>query len=131
MPRIALRPDQPFSLDQTLGCGQVFRWDRAADGWWCGVTGNRVIRCRQEGMTLMYEGADEASIRHYFSLDLDLGAILEAIDRDPFIHEAIEQCRGLRLVRPLRRLPGRLHGRQVLHRTAARRARPGVRARTR
>ena len=99
MPRIALRPDQPFSLDQTLGCGQVFRWDRAADGWWCGVTGNRVIRCRQEGMTLMYEGADEASIRHYFSLDLDLGAILEAIDRDPFIPEAIEQCRGLRLVR--------------------------------
>jgi N-glycosylase/DNA lyase len=99
MPRIALRPDQPFSLDQTLGCGQVFRWDRAADGWWCGVIGNKVIRCRQEGATLMYEGADEKDIRHYFSLDLDLEAILEAIDHDPFIHTAIERCRGLRLVR--------------------------------
>ena len=34
-------------------------------------------------------------------------------------------------VLPLRRLPGRLHGREVLHRPAARRARPGVRARQR
>jgi len=99
MPRIALRPDQPFSLDQTLGCGQVFRWDRGSDGWWCGIVGNRVIRCRQEGATLVFEGADEAFIRHYFSLDLDLEKVLAAIDQDPFIHGAIERCRGLRLVR--------------------------------
>ncbi|MFA5236427.1 MAG: DNA glycosylase [Methanoregula sp.] len=99
MPRIALRPDQPFSLDQTLGCGQVFRWDRSADGWWCGVVGSQAIRCRQKGAILTYEGADEAFIRHYFSLDLDLEAVLAAIDRDPFIYEAIERCRGLRLVR--------------------------------
>ena len=38
---------------------------------------------------------------------------------------------GLRLVRPLRRLPGRVHGRQVLHRPAARRSRPRVRPRPR
>jgi mycofactocin biosynthetic radical S-adenosylmethionine protein MftC len=35
--------------------------------------------------------------------------------------------RGLRQLRQLRRLPGRLHGRQVLHRPAARRTRPRVR----
>ncbi|HNX17587.1 MAG TPA: DNA glycosylase [Methanoregula sp.] len=99
MSQIALRPDQPFSLDQTLGCGQVFRWDRTDDGWWCGIVGDRVIRCRQDGATLTYEGADEAFIRHYFSLDHDLGKILKSIDRDPFIHDAIERCRGLRLVR--------------------------------
>ena len=39
--------------------------------------------------------------------------------------------RRLRLVRQLRRLPGRLHGRQVLHRPAARRPRPRVRQRPR
>ena len=39
--------------------------------------------------------------------------------------------RRLRVVRPVRRLPGRLHGRQVLHRPAARRARPRVRRRRR
>ena len=38
---------------------------------------------------------------------------------------------GLQLVRPLRRVPGRLHGGQVLHRAAPRRTRPRVRARAR
>ena len=48
MPKITLRRNQPFSLDQTLGCGQVFRWDRTPDGGWCGVVGDRVIRCRRK-----------------------------------------------------------------------------------
>ena len=39
--------------------------------------------------------------------------------------------RGLRQLRQLRRLPGRLHGGQVLHRPAPRRPRPGVRQRPR
>ena len=39
---------------------------------------------------------------------------------------AVARC--LRRLRQLRRLPGRLHGRQVLHRPAPRRARPRVRA---
>jgi N-glycosylase/DNA lyase len=99
MPRITLRHDQPFSLDQTLACGQVFRWDRTPDGNWTGVVSGRVIRCRQKGRTLFFTGADETFIRHYFSLDLDLLIILESVDRDPFIHEAIKRCRGLRLIR--------------------------------
>ena len=99
MPRITLGHDQPFSLDQTLGCGQVFRWDRTPDGSWCGIVGDRVIRCRQKGSALSFTGADAPFIRHYFSLDLDFPAILESIDRDPFIHNAIQRCRGLRLVR--------------------------------
>ena len=39
--------------------------------------------------------------------------------------------RSLRLVRLVRRVPGRLHGSQVLHRPAARRTRPGMRRRRR
>ena len=37
--------------------------------------------------------------------------------------------RRVRQLRQLRRMPGRVHGRQVLHRPAARRPRPGVRQR--
>ena len=99
MPRITLHKDEPFSLDQTLGCGQVFRWDRTPDGTWTGVVEGQVLRCRQNGRTLSFSGAGEPFIRRYFSLDLDLPSILEAVDLDPFIHAAIEQCRGLRLVR--------------------------------
>lgn len=99
MPVLTLPSSQPFSLDQTLGCGQVFRWDRTADGTWWGVVGDHVIRIRQEGRKLEFQGAPEKFIREYFSLDMDLGPVLSSIDRDPFIHAAIGKSRGLRLIR--------------------------------
>jgi len=99
MPGITLTSDQQFSLDQTLGCGQVFRWDHTADGWWYGVIGERVVRIRQVGRRLTFKGAPAPFISHYFSLDVNLRAIVSAIDRDPFIHAAISQCTGLRLIR--------------------------------
>ncbi|MGD0080090.1 MAG: DNA glycosylase [Methanoregula sp.] len=99
MPVLTLSRDQPFSLDQTLACGQVFRWDRTDDGAWYGIVGSHVIRIRQDGPHLSFAGTTGEFIRDYFSLDLDLGSILSAIDRDPFIHTAIERCRGLRLIR--------------------------------
>ncbi|MCK9579618.1 MAG: 8-oxoguanine DNA glycosylase [Methanoregula sp.] len=99
MPTLILRHDQPFCLDVTLSCGQVFRWDRTADGWWYGVVGDRVLKVRQDGNKLMFLGAPASFIHHYFSLDMDLDAILASVDCDPFIHNAIMNNRGLRLVR--------------------------------
>jgi N-glycosylase/DNA lyase len=99
MPFLTLHPDQPFNLDTTLACGQVFRWDRTSDGWWYGVVGNRVIKIRQDGDRLTYTGVSASFIRRYFSLDMDLAAVLASIDNDPFIHACIRKHRGLRLVR--------------------------------
>jgi N-glycosylase/DNA lyase len=96
--QIVLSEDRPFDLDSTLACGQLFRW-RKEDDTWVGVIGDAVIAARQEGSVLLFEGADEGRIERYFQLDLDLPAILAAVDRDPFIHTAIERHRGLRLVR--------------------------------
>ncbi len=95
---LTLSADQPFNLDKTLSCGQVFRWAET-NGWWTGVIRDRVIRIQQDGNHLSWSGADEAFIRHYFSLDLDLSRILAEIDRDPVIHRAIDACRGLRIIR--------------------------------
>lgn len=98
MKTIELRPDQPFDLDLTLSCGQAFRWERA-DGWWQGVADGRAIRIRQDGCFLTFEGADAGFVRDYFRLDQDLPRILSSIDRDPAIGAAVQECRGLRLVR--------------------------------
>lgn len=99
MPSLTLLPDQPFDLDATLGCGQVFRWNRTADGWWYGVVGGRVIKVRQDGNRLTYTGASASFIRRYFSLDIDLFTVLASIGTGPFIRACIRKNRGLRLVR--------------------------------
>ncbi|NYT17885.1 MAG: 8-oxoguanine DNA glycosylase, partial [Methanomicrobiales archaeon] len=91
-------PSRRFSLDLTLSCGQVFRWERNGD-WWQGIVGNEVIRIRQEGDLLLIESGRKETIRSYFQLDLDLDRILRSIDRDPVIHGAIRRCRGLRIIR--------------------------------
>ncbi len=98
MTAIMLRADQPFDLDQTLSCGQAFRWEKA-DGRWQGVVDGRAVRIRQDAEALTFAGADERFIRDYFRLDQDLPAVLSSIDRDPAIGAAIRECRGLRLVR--------------------------------
>jgi N-glycosylase/DNA lyase len=99
MPTINLSSHQQFSLDRTLGCGQVFRWDQTEDGWWYGVVNGRVIRIRQEGGQIIYHGAPGSFIKKYFSLDLDLKSILASIDHDPVIHAAIRRNSGLRIIR--------------------------------
>lgn len=98
MQTMTLSPDQPFSLGKTLSCGQVFRWVESG-GWWTGVIGDRLVRVRQDGDRLLWDGADRSFICHYFSLDIDLPRILSEIDRDPVIHRAIEDCMGLRIIR--------------------------------
>ena len=96
---LILLPDQPFSLSLTLGCGQAFRWEQDGAGWWEGVVGNELIRIRQEGQVLTFTGTCEEDLIEYFALDLDLSVVLDSIDRDPFIHAAIEECAGLRILR--------------------------------
>jgi N-glycosylase/DNA lyase len=98
MPDLMLPPDQPFDLDRTLGCGQVFRWEKKGR-WWSGIVGKNVIRICQEGRTLTWHGAKEEFIRDYFQVDLDLVRIIESIDRDPLIHAALKRCEGLRVIR--------------------------------
>lgn len=98
MPSVILAKDQPFDLDLSLSCGQVFGWEREGAAW-KGVVGQNAIRIVQKGDRLSFSGVDAGFIRHYFALDVDLPEILLAIDRDPVIHYAVSKCSGLRIVR--------------------------------
>lgn len=90
--------DIAFDLDFSLCCGQVFRW-RKEGNWWFGVVEDKIIKIRQSGCRLEFEGTDEGFVRWYFRLDDDLAAIARSIDRDSFIHAALQRYAGLRLVR--------------------------------
>lgn len=98
MPSLVLAHDEPFNLDLSLSCGQVFGWEKEGDAW-RGVVRGKLVRICQKENRLSFSGADPQLVRHYFGLDLDLPEILTSIDRDPVIHLALSRCHGLRIIR--------------------------------
>jgi len=94
-----LLPDSViFNLDCTLCCGQTFRWEKRAV-WWYGIVRDRVLRIRQTGNQLEFEGASEPFITTYFGLNDDLPRVYREIGKDEHIRTAIEAFRGLRILR--------------------------------
>jgi len=83
-----------FDLAATLECGQAFRWNREADGWFTGVVGQRRLRVRQAGNTL--EGDVDP---RYFALDVSLPKIIATFPDDPALSGAVANHRGLRVLR--------------------------------
>lgn len=90
--------DCPFSLDNTLACGQAPHWKKT-DDWWYGVVGDSIIKTRQAEGTLFFSGCSERYYRDYFSLDYDLQEFYDRFARDSHLKKAIQANPGLRLVR--------------------------------
>ena len=93
-----MRLDVAFDLDFSLCCGQVFRWKKIGE-WWYGVIGERVVKVRQCGSELEFEGASEDFVRRYFGLNDDLAQISQCMDKDVYIQKALTRFNGLRIVR--------------------------------
>jgi N-glycosylase/DNA lyase len=90
-----------FNLDYTLDCGQVFRWDKIGNVW-TGIVQGDVVRAWQDlqtGAVQIDSKLPEDFFRNYFRFDDDLGSILEAVNKDKYMDEAIRGYRGMRLIR--------------------------------
>ena len=97
------RQSEPFSLDYTLDCGQLFRWKKL-DNWWYGVVQDKIIKIKQLNNTLKLHIFPETKnahefIRSYLRLDDDLPQIFSEINKDQHMNEAINRFCGLRLCR--------------------------------
>lgn len=95
---------EAFSLENSLGCGQCFRWKRDVSGRWTGIAHGRVVRLTMpEPGVLQVDGADEATLRSlwipYLDLERDYAAIERTLSRnDPVMRQAIAFSHGLRLL---------------------------------
>jgi len=97
--KVTLNPKiTPFSLEPTLQCGQLFRWEKINE-WWYGVVQGKILKIKQVGSELLFEGVDEAFLKSYLRLDDNLLLILSQIGRDEHIKRAIQKFYGLRIVR--------------------------------
>jgi len=96
------RSTVPFSLEHTLSCGQLFRWEKLGDCWYGVVEGN-VVKMRQIADKLMFQISPKKMnaefIENYFRLDDNLPAILSQINKDKHMQKAIQSFHGLRISR--------------------------------
>ncbi len=100
---VAEKPDE-FDLEQTLECGQCFRWQRETDGSFSGIAFTRAINVAQVRERLIFSGCTanefEGIWKVYFDLERDYGTIVEKLaSHDAGMREAAAGGAGIRLLR--------------------------------
>lgn len=93
-----------LDLEQTLDCGQSFRWVKTKDGGFKGVAFNKVVTMRMDGDILFIDNATEKDFnniwRKYLDLDMDYGKIRKYISKiHPVLKEAATYAPGIRILR--------------------------------
>ena len=92
-----------LDLEQTLDCGQCFRWTKREDGSFAGVAFRKAVAVSLDGGELRIEGAEEADRalwEDYFDLALDYGKIREELSAlHPVLREAADYAAGIRILR--------------------------------
>src|SRR5437868_6913886 len=91
-------PAPHFSLRHCLESGQFFRWT-GKNGLYTMVRGQRLIRARQEGDTLHYDGTDLWLLKEFLALDQDFGPIEQGLRRDRRLWDALDAYPGLCILR--------------------------------
>ena len=93
-----------FSLKYTLESGQSFRWNWIDNAYY-GVVKGRILKISQEGTTLHVESStdeDKANfvpfLCHYLDITRDVPKILAGVNKDAYIHRAIEKLWGMRIL---------------------------------
>ncbi len=97
-------PDvRDLDLEQTLDCGQSFRWEKQNDGSFSGVAFGKYVNISLDGTDMIIKNAapeDEKIWREYFDLELDYGKIRGDISKlHPVLEDAARYAPGIRILR--------------------------------
>ncbi len=91
-----------YDLAATLSSGQAFRWI-CRDGAWEGVIGSHWVRLAQTADGIAAQTAEPVAgwtwLTDYLQTSVDLNAVLARFPTDEPMREAVNACRGLRLLR--------------------------------
>lgn len=92
-----------FCLQQTLECGQCFRWRRLAPDIYEGAAAGQVCRISAEGECFTVTGVSlrlwESFWAPYFDLDRDYGDLKRRLGADPVLSRACAYSPGLHVLR--------------------------------
>lgn len=91
-----------FSLDQTLECGQCFRWENIENKYY-GIVKNKKICVYEHNNKLIFEDTSLEDFnnlwRNYFDLDRDYSEIVEDLSRNnTIIKNILKEYYGIRIL---------------------------------
>lgn len=93
---------QGFNLEQTLGCGQCFRFSQISENRFCGVALDRYIELESiENELYVYCESDfsKDEIALFLDLDTDYVSVNEILSGDETLKSAISYAGGIRIIR--------------------------------
>ena len=97
-----LRDIQNFNLDNTLDCGQSFRWQKMDDDCYSGIVYSRGITLSMQGSDLVLHDVTpeefEQIWRAYFDLNRDYSELFEKFRRDEVLARALDFAPGVRVL---------------------------------
>lgn len=100
---VILAKTTDISLDQTLDCGQAFRWNRQEDGSFIGVAFQKLCHISQEGSSVILHNVNardfDAYWFDYFDLGRDYTALRRQFSADPTLARVISYAPGIRVLR--------------------------------
>lgn len=95
-----------FDLDETLDCGQAFRWEKISDEYECSYVGHfldRFLKISFDGDGFIFHDTSEEDFLNiwteYFDLSTDYSKIKSQLCDDETLKKACEFARGIRLLR--------------------------------
>lgn len=101
---ILYQPD--FDLDDTLDCGQAFRWEKISSDYKCAYSGyflDTPLTVSFDGECFIFHNVSEEQFitvwADYFDFQTDYGKIKERLSADPVLKKACEFGDGIRLLK--------------------------------
>ena len=94
---------QDFDLDETLDCGQAFRWEKTGENTYKGFYLNTPLTISNEGKYIIFYETDEETFlkvwADYFDLYTDYSVMKNRFSQDETLKKACEFASGIRLLK--------------------------------
>ncbi len=91
-----------FNLEQTLDCGQAFRWSQNENGVWSGIAFGKYIELYQNENSIVISNTNKKDFldiwQNYFDLNRNYSEIIKEISSDDTVAKAANFSGGIRLL---------------------------------
>ncbi|MCL4325687.1 MAG: hypothetical protein M1481_02490 [Candidatus Thermoplasmatota archaeon] len=101
MQEYRMKCSTPLKLDETLFCGQVFRWRKIGQSYY-GFIGNSLTEINltdKKLKVISYNTAEESKIKDYFRFNDDLSIIRNKYKNEQIVSELFNKFYGLRIIK--------------------------------